>query len=88
MWWPHKNHSPLLSEKKSSKDGLKIHQIDKNNFIRANIVSLHLKDLWNHFRQVDEIQKQNGQNKDWNVDLISKAILSNGNLIKILNKLF
>lgn len=36
------------------------------------------------FRQGAEPPKEYGHNRDWNVDLIPKFIMANGNLVKIL----
>ena len=77
----------LLSEKGCDNKRLKILQLDKNNYIGSNTVSLNLKDLFDHFRPVIEPSKKYGQSEEWNVDLISKFILSNGNMFKILSKI-
>ena len=38
------------------------------------------------FRPGKEVPKQYGENRDWNVDLIPKFVMADGNLVKLLLK--
>ena len=71
-------------------NNFKILQLDKNNYIGSNTVSLHLNDFWKRFRPGEDIPIyyiKYGKNEDWTIDLISKFSLSDGNLTKILLKI-
>jgi Rab GDP dissociation inhibitor len=65
-------------------DSKKILQIDRNNYYGADSASLNLTNLWKMFRAGQEVPKNYGENRDWNVDLIPKFVMANGNLVKIL----
>lgn len=42
--------------------------------------------MWKKFRPEKEPGPQYGANRDWNIDLIPKYVMANGNLVKILLK--
>jgi Rab GDP dissociation inhibitor len=71
--------SGLLSTK-----GKKVLHLDRNGYYGADTASLNLTNLWSLFRSGAEPPKEYGHNRDWNVDLIPKFIMANGNLVKIL----
>ncbi len=71
--------SGLLSVK-----GKKVLHLDKNGYYGADTASLNITNLWAKFRPGVEPPKEYGHNRDWNVDLIPKFIMANGNLVKIL----
>lgn len=71
--------SGLLSVK-----GKKVLHLDRNGYYGADCASLNLTNLWQMFRPGQQPPKEYGHNRDWNVDLIPKFIMANGNLVKIL----
>jgi Rab GDP dissociation inhibitor len=66
-----------------SVQGLKILQVDRNNYYGAEIASLNLTNLFEKF-QAGEVPTFLGANRDYNVDLIPKFIMACGNLTKML----
>ena len=76
----------ILSGLLAKVDGKRILQLDKNNYYGADSASLNLTNLWKMFRPKEEVPKKYGENRDWNVDLIPKFVMANGNLVKILIK--
>ena len=61
--------------------------VDRNNFYGAESASLNLTNLFQKFRGAEPTEAQFnelGSNRDFNVDLIPKFLLSCGNLVKIL----
>ena len=71
--------SGLLSTK-----GKKVLHLDRNGYYGADCASLNLTNLWGMFRPGVTPPAEYGHNRDWNVDLIPKFIMANGNLVKIL----
>merc|ERR1712060_3265 len=71
--------SGLLSVK-----GKKVLHLDRNGYYGGETASLNLTNLWSQFRPGVEPPKEYGHNRDWNVDLIPKFIMSNGLLVKML----
>ena len=69
-------------------DSKKILQIDKNSYYGAESASLNLTNLWKHFPEKEgkTPPKEYGENRDWNVDLIPKFVMSDGDLVKLLFK--
>lgn len=47
---------------------------------------MNLTNLWKMFKGAEEPPKELGHNRDWNIDLIPKYIMSGGKLVKILLK--
>mmetsp|Transcript_23793 Transcript_23793/g.34719 ORF Transcript_23793/g.34719 Transcript_23793/m.34719 type:complete len:477 (-) Transcript_23793:176-1606(-) len=61
--------------------------VDRNNFYGAECASLNLTNLFQKFRDrkpTEEEFKALGSNRDFNVDLIPKFLMSCGDLVKIL----
>lgn len=77
---------PKKTEGEPAKEGAKILQLDRNGYYGSDSASLNLTNLWKHFRPGQEVPKQYGENRDWNVDLIPKYIMANGSLVKLLLK--
>lgn len=71
--------SGLLSVK-----GKKVLHLDRNGYYGGETASLNITNLWGMFRPGVEPPKEYGHNRDWNVDLIPKFIMANGNLVKML----
>ena len=79
----------LASRKKEGEttaQGAKILQLDRNNYYGSDSASLNLTNLWKMFREGQNVPPQYGENRDWNVDLIPKFVMANGNLVKLLLK--
>ena len=72
--------------KDGNQQGSKVLQIDRNNYYGSDSASLNLTNLWKRFREGKEPPKNYGENRDWNVDLIPKFVMANGNLVKLLLK--
>lgn len=70
--------SGLLSVK-----GKKVLHIDRNDYYGADCASLNLTNLYQKF-QAGDVPSYLGANRDYNVDLIPKFIMANGNLTKML----
>lgn len=64
----------------------KVIQIDRNPYYGGEAASVNLSNLYKHFRNDSTHPTTLGENRDWNVDLVSKLIMANGNLVKILIK--
>ena len=69
----------LISEKK-------VLHIDRNPFYGGEGASVNLTNLYKLFKGEQEPPKELGHNRDWNIDLIPKYIMSGGKLVKILLK--
>jgi Rab GDP dissociation inhibitor len=69
-----------------SQEGKKVLHIDRNPYYGGEGASLNLTSLWKLFRSGIEPPKELGTNRDWNIDLIPKFVMSNGKLVKILLK--
>lgn len=66
--------SGLLSVK-----GKKVLHIDRNDYYGGDCASVNITNLYKIFRDGKEPPKEYGHNRDWNVDLIPKFIMANGN---------
>jgi Rab GDP dissociation inhibitor len=64
--------------------GKKVLHIDRNEYYGGESASLNITNLWKKFKPDTEAPKEYGHNRDWNVDLIPKFIMANGNLVKML----
>ena len=64
--------------------GKKVLHLDRNGYYGADTASLNLTNLWKTFRPDQEVPKQYGHNRDWNVDMIPKFIMADGRLVKML----
>ena len=64
----------------------KVLHIDRNSFYGGEGASVNLTNLYKIFKDGKEPPKELGHNRDWNVDLIPKFIMSGGKLVKILLK--
>lgn len=69
-----------------SQEGKKVLHVDRNPFYGGEGASLNLTNLWKLFRPGKNSPPELGQNRDWNIDLIPKYIISGGKLVKILLK--
>lgn len=69
-----------------SLEGRKVLHIDRNPYYGDSGASLNVTALWKQFRPNEEVPKELGANRDWNVDLIPKYIMSFGKLVKMIIK--
>jgi Rab GDP dissociation inhibitor len=60
--------------------------IDRNPFYGGEGASVNLTNLYKLFKEGQEPPKELGHNRDWNIDLIPKFVMSGGKLVKILLK--
>lgn len=68
-----------------SKSGKKVLHMDRNNYYGAESASLTpLAELYKLFNEKLEPADKYGRERDWNVDLIPKFIMANGELTKLL----
>ena len=58
--------------------------MDRNDYYGGESASLNITQLYQKFRPGVEVPKSLANNRDWNVDLIPKFIMSSGLLVKIL----
>ncbi|KAG0168850.1 Rab GDP dissociation inhibitor alpha [Apophysomyces sp. BC1034] len=67
-----------------SVDGKKVLHMDRNNYYGAESASLNLTQLYNKFRPGQEPPAELGKDKDWNIDLIPKFMMANGEIVRFL----
>lgn len=80
--------SGLLSQERTDNPYVekKVLHIDRNSFYGGEGASVNLTNLYKIFKDGKEPPKELGHNRDWNIDLIPKYIMSGGKLVKILLK--
>ncbi|GBF90185.1 guanosine nucleotide diphosphate dissociation inhibitor [Raphidocelis subcapitata] len=71
--------SGLLSVK-----GLKVLHMDRNDYYGGESASLNLKQLWEKFRPGQQPPPSLGASRDYNVDMVPKFMMANGQLVKTL----
>lgn len=69
-----------------SVDGYKVLHMDRNNYYGGESASLNLNQLWERFRAGQKPPESLGASRDFNVDMVPKFIMANGNLVKVLVK--
>ncbi|KAK4387861.1 Guanosine nucleotide diphosphate dissociation inhibitor 1 [Sesamum angolense] len=67
-----------------SVDGLKVLHMDRNDYYGGESTSLNLIQLWKRFRGSDKPPAHLGSSRDYNVDMIPKYIMANGELVRVL----
>ena len=60
--------------------------MDENAYYGGEGASLNLTKLWKMFRPGKEVPKRYGHNRDWNIDLIPKFVMADGQLVRMLIK--
>jgi len=68
-------------------DGKKVLHLDRNKYYGGEGTSITpLNDLFKHFEKDSsaDLEAEYGRARDWNVDLIPKFIMANGQLVKLL----
>lgn len=69
-----------------SMEGKKTLNLDRNNFYGDSGASINLTKTWEIFRPGQSVPQELGHNRDWNIDLIPKFVMSNGKLVKMMIK--
>jgi Rab GDP dissociation inhibitor len=64
----------------------KVLHLDRNSFYGGEGASVNLTNLYKIFKGGKEPPTEFGHNRDWNIDLIPKFIMSGGKLVKTLLK--
>jgi hypothetical protein len=64
----------------------KVLHIDRSSFYGGEGASVNLTNLYKIFKEGKEPPAEFGHNRDWNIDLIPKFIMSGGKLVKTLLK--
>ncbi|KAI9025025.1 GDP dissociation inhibitor [Phycomyces nitens] len=67
-----------------SVDGKKVLHMDRNDYYGAESASLNLTQLYKKFRPGQEPPTELGKDRDWNVDLIPKFMMANGEIVRFL----
>ena len=68
-----------------SKSGKKVLHMDRNNYYGAESASMTpIGDLYKLFGESIESDDKFGRGRDWNIDLIPKFLMANGELTKLL----
>ena len=68
-----------------SKSGKKVLHMDRNNYYGGESASITpVGDLFKLFKKNLDQEDKYGRGRDWNVDLIPKLIMANGELTKML----
>lgn len=68
-----------------SVSGKKVLHMDRNKYYGGASASLSpLEELYKHFGRKDPPPESMGRGRDWNVDLVPKFLMANGQLVKLL----
>ncbi|ORZ03120.1 GDP dissociation inhibitor [Syncephalastrum racemosum] len=67
-----------------SVDGKKVLHMDRNNYYGGESASLNLTQLYSKFRPGQSPPEDLGKDRDWNIDLIPKFMMANGEIVKFL----
>ncbi|KAI8331006.1 GDP dissociation inhibitor [Chlamydoabsidia padenii] len=71
--------SGILSTEKK-----RVLHMDRNDYYGGETASLHLTQLYRHFRPDTEVPSELGRDRDYNIDLIPKFMMANGEIVKFL----
>ena len=74
---------PKIKKISLKAEDLKICQINKSKTIGETCPSLNISQLFQKFGKIFQ-QEKYGEDKDWNIDLIPKIIMTNSTLITLL----
>ncbi|CAD8211614.1 unnamed protein product [Paramecium octaurelia] len=69
-----------------SMEGKKVFHMDRNSYYGGESASLNLINFWKLFKPGQQFPEQLGQYNNWNIDLIPKLFMADGQLVKILLK--
>ncbi|KAI8146294.1 GDP dissociation inhibitor [Fennellomyces sp. T-0311] len=67
-----------------SVDGKKVLHMDRNDYYGGESASLNLTQLYGKFRPGVAIPEKLGRDRDWNIDLIPKFMMANGEIVRFL----
>ncbi|OBZ83599.1 putative secretory pathway GDP dissociation inhibitor 1 [Choanephora cucurbitarum] len=67
-----------------SVDGKKVLHMDRNDYYGAESASLNLTTFYNKFRPGQTPPESLGRDRDWNIDLIPKFMMANGEIVRFL----
>ncbi|KAI8078013.1 GDP dissociation inhibitor [Gilbertella persicaria] len=67
-----------------SVDGKKVLHMDRNEYYGAESASLNLTQFFNKFRPGQTPPEALGRDRDWNIDLIPKFMMANGEIVRFL----
>jgi Rab GDP dissociation inhibitor len=67
-----------------SVEGYKVLHMDRNDYYGGASASLNLKQMYERFRSGSTPPDSLGSSRDYNIDLVPKFIMANGNLVKVL----
>ncbi|KAI8062391.1 GDP dissociation inhibitor [Gongronella butleri] len=67
-----------------SVDGKKVLHLDRNSYYGAESASLNLTQVYERFRNGQTPPEGLGRDRDWNIDLIPKFMMANGEIVKFL----
>ena len=66
-----------------SVSGKRVLHMDRNDYYGGESASLNLSQMFERFKK-GSVPEKYGRNRDWNVDLIPKFMMSSGEFVKIL----
>ncbi|ORX50863.1 rab GTPase activator [Hesseltinella vesiculosa] len=69
-----------------STEGKKVLHMDRNDYYGGETASLHLSQMFRRFRPDATAPEDMGRDRDYNVDLIPKFMMANGEIVKFLVK--
>ena len=75
---------PKIKKVMLNQEDIKLCQINKNKYFGEESPSLNLTQLYNHFKKNQNHLEKLDEDKDWNIDLIPKIVMTNSPLVKIL----
>ncbi|PHZ11205.1 rab GTPase activator [Rhizopus microsporus ATCC 52813] len=67
-----------------SVDGKKVLHMDRNDYYGAESASLNLTQFYSKFRPGESVPDHLGRDRDWNIDLIPKFMMANGEIVRFL----
>ncbi|CDH52243.1 rab gdp-dissociation inhibitor [Lichtheimia corymbifera JMRC:FSU:9682] len=67
-----------------SVEGKKVLHMDRNDYYGGESASLNLKQLYAKFRPDAEVPTDLGRDRDYNIDLIPKFMMANGEIVRFL----
>ena len=67
-----------------SVDGYRVLHMDRNDYYGGESASLNLNQMYERFRGGSKPSESLGSSRDYNIDLVPKFIMANGNLVKVL----
>lgn len=70
-----------------SVEGLKVLHMDRNDYYGGDCASLNLEQLYKFMKEEAAPDAKLGRSRDFNVDLIPKFLMANGNCYSPLNTL-